>query len=1438
MRKKTILSIGALTLACGLGIAAMGGANLLPLTLSAGVSTTADTPTYLKLVSVTPADNSVMPLWEAPANLVVAYTDASPATFPGCMVNKELSAPVKVNKVADNGDLVVVKEIPASSVTISKNYNEGVISFAGIEWEAGKYQIDIPEGLLLRDTDDPGSLNPDDPGSISIAHNKAMSVTYEFIDTPRYTTVPANGATANSAGDGLKKVVVTWDAEKVSKTVIADPANIPVINLVLVDEAGVSGETAVITRTVVGTYSPICEGNKLTLNLTLAEGVESLELVQPNRPKYYELSIPAGYVDLYDAEGKSVKNLAIDLTKIALQYEFDASLVKIVDLDETEFTPSTFPRELVVQFPGKVSIINNTYCKPYICREGDGSTSTCGQYAAELAPNGTTLLLTLPEPKAGEVNNNPEVWFDGEYYIMWKYSDPFQDEEGNKIGKNMKLTLGNLKDAYSHVTVSEETINNSSWYIYDGDTNNFKETLVNKDQFGNVSPDPGFDALGLKFYYNVIPVVDETKKISFYKDGETTPVWSQSAAGVYGTEHLWVGQPTATTKTTTSAVGKVYILNNVKEETFTRGTSSTKYRIREYLKEPGTYRVVIDEGFFNIKVANKPALPSAKIEVAFTIVGKDIEYSVSPAFDSDLTEINEFQITYPEGASVTLKEGAKADLIGNVSMLGGPDYNIPYTLDIKSEGNVVTLYAPVPFAIPYKTGYELKVPANSWTVTYNGETQANREIKGAYKLSKLSAGTVTPDNASPVLGADLASIIYTSKVPVKDAGAKMAQLLDAEGNVVAGYTFANAPVSEDGDKPVTECYLSTATDLSSLPVGEYKLVVYTNTFVYSYSITQDENFEFVYNVKANPSDSFTRAMPATSDVTYTGNNGVGMNMIGWEFTDAAITLNTACTSPVELKFNNETIATVPASAVIVDAPMDWNGTVFPGAVSISFPEIEGIDYTLTGEYAVVVPADLFLKDGQPLGAFSKVYTYTNDKPVVDFTYTLNPESGKTTDSLEEIVLTFTNASSLNYVGDSNSTTNPVAVLASEDGSLILNCGWPKIDGNSLVLSFGETMTEWKNGKYTLTVRPGMVNVDDVTWDEYSDIPGNFEGLTAEYTLEGVVQAGSLRDHVTYSVPSSLEANPLNTRTPFGATAMGIIALGIDTDKLAGVPNCDFLLLSYSATPDGEYSLLSAINPNNELEVNVIGVALTNGDDGLIEFPASNTLFMLFANDGDGSVDMSRISEFSKTGYYKLTIPDGSFAIDGAPVKGLELVYHYDAEAGQQTIVYELSPAASYTFTNVADLKYGGSGITVKFPKASFLDYVGTGGAVLITPAGEQIKCNTPSMPVPNELVYTFGNKNTEWVNGTYTLKIAAKMIAVDMGYLDYGDEGNSPVIEAAYHLEDQALGVALIGVGAADSYTVYTLDGKVVKVDAAIEELKELEPGLYIINGKKAYLRK
>lgn len=195
------------------------------------------------------------------------------------------------------------------------------------------------------------------------------------------------------------------------------------------------------------------------------------------------------------------------------------------------------------------------------------------------------------------------------------------------------------------------------------------------------------------------------------------------------------------------------------------------------------------------------------------------------------------------------------------------------------------------------------------------------------------------------------------------------------------------------------------------------------------------------------------------------------------------------------------------------------------------------------------------------------------------------------------------------------------------------------------------------------------------------------------------------------------------------------------------------------------------------------------------------------------------------GTLKVIIPAGALNISGDPLA--EPIEHTWNVYQQREYAYELVPAPGQTVQQLDK-------VTISFPEATSAelseDFMNgwiqlKQSYMVISNAAEVTRVEGAVHPT---FTVTFASPAT--VAGNYSLKIYEGAFLLDTAF-------GSPEISANYTVDPTITGIA--GIYAEDGlYTVVNVQGIVVMRNATADRVKALPEGLYIINGKKAFIRK
>lgn len=266
-------------------------------------------------------------------------------------------------------------------------------------------------------------------------------------------------------------------------------------------------------------------------------------------------------------------------------------------------------------------------------------------------------------------------------------------------------------------------------------------------------------------------------------------------------------------------------------------------------------------------------------------------------------------------------------------------------------------------------------------------------------------------------------------------------------------------------------------------------------------------------------------------------------------------------------------------------------------------------------------------------------------------------------------------------------------------------------------------------------------------------------------------------------------------------------------------------------------LLKTLDPAKDTEINMTsamgGADDGNGSENLFD-PTINVSVMFNFGEQAGENEANKPDpDYLKDGQYRIEVPAGIFIQqaedDGAPVAlpaaSVTYTYHNSVLVATDVVV---DPASG---SNVTDLK----NIYVYFPSAKNpfgLDYNSNGGATLMGPKDTKMKGGTYPTVIRGDKLgfqYKYTNSANVWEDGTYTFTVKAGELIVDQAPYEQP-------ITAVYTIGQQVSVKTIYGLDEADQYTVVALNGVVVACGDK-NVLSALEPGYYIINGKKVLVK-
>ncbi|MDE6408988.1 MAG: hypothetical protein K2K81_01915 [Muribaculaceae bacterium] len=520
---------------------------------------------------------------------------------------------------------------------------------------------------------------------------------------------------------------------------------------------------------------------------------------------------------------------------------------------------------------------------------------------------------------------------------------------------------------------------------------------------------------------------------------------------------------------------------------------------------------------------------------------------------------------------------------------------------------------------------------------------------------------------------------------------------------------------------------------------------------------------------------------------------------------------------------------------------------------------EPIEITTPGKWTLTIQAGtIILKDGSKNDEITATYTIEATAPA----YTISPEAG-VVKNLSEIKVTFSGATSI--------AENEDVMITLVGTEYNANAIEVRTVGNVATISFKSPTTE---GDYTLTIPAGAFTLDS---DKGS------EEIVAKYTLKSdwvlMPEPGTTVDSLNEFIlafPEATSVEFVGSQVSFQLGKMndGYAAPGYTCvkDESASVPTFKLTLIETAQKPaNGDYKFIISegafqidgeasaeiyaeytleapvsveytLDPNNgTILLSDWGIMFTVIFDETATVTAPNKSDIKITIDGtevpSTSFDimaeqnmlmfMITDDEYNKEGKLTLSIKAGAFKIENEDSPAIEGEWTVTAP---KTFTVEISSANGVTEGNrISDL----GKLYLYYPDATSVEIYNENGATLkdsnykynVTGKFEIVEPETRAAGV--KVAVTFDPAPTE--EGNYTLSVREGTLTIDSVFA-------SPEIEEKYIFDIQT-GIASIFADENGNVTVFTLDGKAVLNNVPAEQLRELEKGVYIINGKKVVVK-
>lgn len=948
--------------------------------------------------------------------------------------------------------------------------------------------------------------------------------------------------------------------------------------------------------------------------------------------------------------------------------------------------------------------------------------------------------------------------------------------------------------------------------------------------------------------------------ISLYMDASQTgcvfPTWTiDPADGTKLTEAVLGGEyPLTTIAVTFTNAKKVDLSSDATLETLMTATHNgkeyTAFSVnvsgrnniislsnRTGVTESGTYRFQLNAGQFEITLNDGSKVLNPAIVWEYTIPSPEATYEFSPVSGSTIDELKSFELIFGNVKEVDVRDDLTQDMLKvthdgvllstqPTSSWYGTPMKFTYSTPQTAAGEYVITFEAETFNITLNDGTVVKSPKLTATYTIGAGKQPTDYV-------------TVPANNGLIKAFNGISVEFPNANTVALGSAAEINVKDAEGNDISGnFTYKNI-----SGKTINFGFMATA-ELSELGAGTYSVSFPAGSFTIngsekspaiSFTFTIDPNM-----VEGNTLKSYIKSSNPAEFVPVDLNTCDGINRIDMELATGEAVINKDCTEPVVLKRGNDIIGRIPASNTYNDessVELYAGSTGFQTDVMSLIIRFSDKAITTPGKYSVTIPTDFFRVGNEVLqqctldycigiGEFIPMETVNLSSPgennasvVVDGALTqlkLQPWYSSTVPNGTEfddgaqsgtkVAIQGVDAKAVLYRVNGKELTEVASFvldspLINEDKTGLISGSAP--EGSPVSMQRGMIIFNLRqgdnkpinvNGDYELRMPWNFFRTQNGTKvTEWPMLDYNYvEGAgfyTHNFTITGGRDADAPEQKYTMT-PEAGNYNPFPTVT-------------ITYD------GCSNITVKEGAKAELYYGTTSK-TPKYTLDITAEGniVTLTPATS-ITEVPAS---------------------EYQKL---RLIVPEGSYTLtyNGKDYENYA-VETQDYQMKDLNVAPEVTPSLEPGSNVTFDQLNSPIVLTFNTPIKSKNP---TKKGELLDATGKVIgKYNTDLNTEKTQLTLTPQPNNfpTSLEPGTYTLRLPATL------YYYLGADGkqkNSALQTFEYTI---SMGVGVDGIEADNSlYTVYTFSGICLMQNAPAERLGELQPGMYIINGKKVLVK-
>lgn len=884
----------------------------------------------------------------------------------------------------------------------------------------------------------------------------------------------------------------------------------------------------------------------------------------------------------------------------------------------------------------------------------------------------------------------------------------------------------------------------------------------------------------------------------------------------------------------------------------------------------GLWNAKLDgKDYFGLEQTFGPWLPAA-------FVKDDFDFSFDMTSEIVLADLHEISVRIPDGV----------DFIGNTAATGTivafypQPYNVSYALQFRYEslsqdGRVLKLALKDPSSATslnnnihfFETGkYEFRILSNNFS--------SNGNKNGALTWSDLDCKGV--DNAVIYTSTPNMGGVTSSKVNGALAFCSLSVSLPFKSRVNPDMLETEVEIMHNGEK-VSSFLLGSTTTAAALKETGSKSIAFGGTAAGKFFADAEGN-------ALTAAGAYTAKIPAGAFVQVEG------PALSTAATDITVWI------PSDLEVN-----VLPTAAVPGATQDDFQGNVapesythfdifFPGAKSVA--PTAGISGRITNSgFSSTAIANVYKNSGGSGNLDTKKYEVIADEngtpgirlftssPITEakapgYVYALNINSGivDVTYEVEGKEVRYTNNQFRKYYVSPvlakgsislGETVTPAELASfqydaiqsiySEDaeGAIVL-----KNAAGETVMTFTKGEVEGNQKAYAIT---GTVPADladgeyTIVFEANSIGYGSSSSTSAMrfYNPEEFVFPVKIQNPVevvlTPASPASFELNQYDLAV-YGGALMSL-SLNADitltkntacTDKIQ-VYKDDALVMEFGVDTD----LFSVIDMSGAGGGGMMPWAEGEGEDlgGTVDTPEVGAT--MIALDLFYTEDYDALDKLVGAGVYKFVIPEGAMlTADGAPNKAIELTYTVTEIVISGEVGHVFTPAETEVVTDLKKIS-----LTLE---AGYVNYVGNGAVTLALPNGTELTAKYPGLsggfvngeeveaaagdPNCNTLTWEFGDANTVWAEGEYTLTVPADMIAVNIpGFDEWSMEPNYVGCTGKWTVSST---VGVIGIFGDDAeYNIYNTNGAAVILNGTAADVKALNKGVYVINGRTFIIR-